>query len=176
MKSQFRCLKMLVQLAPTSRSSFYVPSPESLGRLMVLCVAMAHSLHCDLSSILQQPSFWAVSSLEGTMLKYFCLFVWDGASLCSPGWSGTCHIDQAALRIRDHPPVSALKILGMEVVWHHLPACRSVVTVLSVPAASWGLPPSLSSVLCSWESVVMAGIHSSGKPYKVRSQEEGGHV
>lgn len=41
-------------LAPTSRSPFYTPSPECLGGLMVLlCVAVTHSLLCDLSSILK---------------------------------------------------------------------------------------------------------------------------
>ena len=52
--------------------------------------------------------------LADFVLLFVCLFVCfeDKISLHSPGYPGTCYVDQAGLKLRD-PPVSASQVLGL---------------------------------------------------------------
>jgi hypothetical protein len=56
--------------------------------------------------------FW---DLKPTVPKaLFCLFVWFGFSLYSPGCPGTHFVNQAGLELRN-PPASASRVLGLKV-------------------------------------------------------------
>jgi hypothetical protein len=60
------------------------------------------------------------SSLFFSFLFFFFSF-WDRVSLCSPGYPGTCSVDQAGLELRD-PPASPSWVLELKVwtaTWPH---------------------------------------------------------
>ena len=48
-------------------------------------------------------------------------FFQEKISLCSPGYLGTCSVDQAGLKLRRDPPASASQVLGSKgcvITWH----------------------------------------------------------
>lgn len=60
------------------------------------------------------PYGFSLLSSTVLLLLLLFLFLWDRASLCSPGYPGTCSEDQASFQLRD-PPVSASQVLGLKV-------------------------------------------------------------
>jgi hypothetical protein len=107
----------LVLLVSSIPSDFYNLSASSSEEFSELWVS--EGFGTDLPFRLRVMSDWVSSSCFRQFkfyqfcLSFFCLFVWDRVSLCSPGCPGTHSVDQAGLELRNLP-ASASRVLGLK--------------------------------------------------------------
>lgn len=95
-------------------------------------------------------SFLLSFLLFSFLLFRFCFLFWDKVPLCSPDWPGTCHVNQACLKLRD---LSAfVSSAGIRDVHHYELVLRQSLLQVRPALNCWPSCPCFPSpaVMYSW--------------------------